>query len=210
MNNGNASSVGSFDGFAQRWSQPPEPGDWVLRGIDYLDAIRQAIPSARLLETADNLSERFAICGWLGQHVHRLNQQLAQLVSECDRCFYPEARPSVQALTAPFAPDCKVDGICNVWVKPAIIIIDLGRIAPVDWLAAVAHEYAHAVVGQPGHDLQFQQVMTHLCLGLRLPPPPRQGLTAAAWEKWPPCRPNLGWRNFWTGQLGSASVQVAP
>jgi len=73
-------------------------------------------------------------------------------------------------------------------------------VVPDDWLRLVAHEYAHAHTGSPGHRVEFERSLTHLCLGLAIPPPPDQS-DAKDWLRfYPDCVPTQNPLAFWRGE----------
>lgn len=189
-----------FPDLAGPWRNPPPPGDPELRGACYLAALRQLTPDSGMVELPGDDCDRTQICSWIGLHIHHINRHLQTLQMECEACLQPYQRPPVQILAAPLVAARGLDGVCNVLMRPMMILVDVGRILPVDWLGAVAHEYAHAMVGSPGHNFPFQQALIHLCLGLGLVPPPtrqiEQGLAS-----WPPCRSTGAAREFWLGQM---------
>jgi hypothetical protein len=55
------------------------------------------------------------------------------------------------------------------------------------------------LVGSPGHDVQFHQELTHLCLGLGLLPPPLISGKADL-ERWPPYRATTNSTALWLGK----------
>ena len=76
------------------------------------------------------------------------------------------------------------------------IVVDVGRVERHHWLGLVAHEYAHAQVGKPGHDQAFADVLNHLCLGLGLPCP---GNTEAQLKSYPGGLPVVDALALWRG-----------
>ncbi len=107
----------------------------------------------------------------------------------------------MQIFAAPLAESFGIDGLCNLQTQPVTLLIDVGRVIPEDWLALVAHEYAHAHAGSPGHHQEFANILTHLCLGLGLGP-------LAVWQSametnlksYPNCHPTSDPLAFWRGQ----------
>ena len=145
-----------------------------------------------------------AICTWIGHHIDGINAELYRHLLACYSCFYAQNRRSIQVLAAPLSPAFGIDAQCNILAHPIAILIDVGRVAPQDWLAIVVHEYAHAQVGHPGHNQEFFEVLAHLCLGLGLEPPHWQpGLSGVALENelryWPHCQPLADPLAFWRG-----------
>lgn len=147
---------------------------------------------------------RDRICTWIGNYIDIVNARLNACLDACHECFYPEQRRPVHIFATPIAQRFGIDGFCNILVEPAVILIDVGRIAPQDWLSIVAHEYAHAHLGFPGHDQRFLAVMEHLCLGLGLEPPrckPDMPLTEieTRLRNWPPYHSTQNPLAFWMG-----------
>lgn len=185
---------------AEQWQSPPLPtSDLVLQGTRYLEALRQITLKSVSVDLVGDLPLRLKMCGWIGLNIHKVNRTLHALLEDCQACFHPFEQPTVQIFAAPLAAPLGLDGVCNILTEPMTLLIDTGRIAPGDWLGAVAHEYAHAVVASPGHDVRFRQVITHLCLGLGLLPPPSK-LRSEALESWPPCQANPNPQGFWLGE----------
>lgn len=185
---------------ANQWQSPPlSSSDLVLHGTRYLEVLRQITLKSVPVDLNGDLSLRLKMCGWIGANIHKVNRILQALLEDCQACFYPFERPLVQIFAAPLAAPLGLDGVCNILSQPITLLIDTGRILPEDWLGAVVHEYAHAVVASPGHDARFRQVVTHLCLGLGLLPPPSGELREL--ESWPPCRANPNPQSFWLGEI---------
>ncbi len=110
----------------------------------------------------------------------------------------PLDRRSIQIFAVPLAASMQLDGFCNIEIVPVTILVDVGRVAPADWLALVAHEYAHAHLGIAGHDRSYAQILNHLCLGLGLAQPlPR---AEADLLFWPPYSPQLDPLALWRGE----------
>ncbi|NEQ32344.1 MAG: hypothetical protein F6K04_15305 [Leptolyngbya sp. SIO4C5] len=174
--------------------------DPVLMGSDYLQRLRQLAIAPDMIQLPEEMSRRLQINRWIGLHVERVNAQLRQFLAACQDCFQPGQQLLAEVLAAPIAERYGIDALCNLQVQPVTLLIDVGQIAPADWQAAVVHEYAHAQVGLPGHDPPFRQVLSHLCLGLALPPPPTT-LTDAELSSWPPCRRQANKYSFWEGKL---------
>ncbi|HEY9764162.1 MAG TPA: hypothetical protein V6D07_16655 [Trichocoleus sp.] len=186
---------------ADQWQSPPLPNsDPVLQGTRYLETLRQITLKSVSVDLVGDLSLRLKMCGWIGLNIYKVNRRLQALLEDCQACFYPSEQPAVQIFAAPLAASLALDGVCNILSQPTTLLIDTGRVVPEDWLGAVAHEYAHAVVASPGHSVRFRQVLTHLCLGLGLLPPSSQKLSEAL-ESWPPCRANPNPQGFWLGEM---------
>jgi hypothetical protein len=177
------------------------PGDEAERsrcyaqGLEYLHAMQElALDPAMIGGLQGPLHP--AIASWVGAHYPDWNAQLQSLLQACQECFHPHARPSVQVFAVPLAAAFGLDGLCNHRTVPMTILVDLGRVVPTHWLRLVAHEYAHALVGKPGHDAAFVQALAQLCLGLGLEAPPPD---AARWNHWPPCSLAPDPLVFWRG-----------
>lgn len=155
-----------------------------------------------MVDVMPNLPDRITICTWIGHHIDAINAELYRHLLACYSCFYAQNRPAIQVLAAPLAPTFGIDAQCNILAQPIAILVDVGRVAPADWLAIVVHEYAHAQVGHPGHSREFCEVLAHLCLGLGLEPP-RPGLSPADLDaelrSWPYCRALADPLAFWRG-----------
>lgn len=166
-------------------------------GAAYLERVRQLVPAPEMIACIEQPAAQAARASWIGRHIEAINARLRSQLADCEACFYPVDRPAVAILAAPLAAPLGLDGLCSLGHQPVVLLIDVGRLAPSDWLGAVAHEYAHAVVGSPGHGHRFRQVLTHLCLGLGLPPPPAGSDRAIA--SWPPSQPSDSPAAFWQG-----------
>ena len=136
----------------------------------------------------------------IAQRIQEINQELAANLNLCQNCFHPHQHLAVDIFATPFAQHLQIDGVCNLKTNPITILIDVGRIVREDWLGAIAHEYAHAQVGVPGHHQAFLETLTHLCLGLGLTPPPPSGLPESDLRNWPPCQPTPDPLAFWLGE----------
>ena len=118
-----------------------------------------------------NLRDRVSICNWIGEQIESVNSSLQAHLQACHDCFEPISARSISIFAVPFSSSVQLDGFCNITTIPTTILVDVGRVAPADWLALVAHEYGHAHLGRPGHDRAYAQVLSHLCLGLGFPQP---------------------------------------
>lgn len=118
------------------------------------------------IDVMDNLRDRVSIYNWIGKQIATVNRSLQVHLNACDECFNLGDRRSIQIFAVPFASSMQLDGFCNINTNPTTILVDVGRVALPDWLALVAHEYAHAHLGYPGHDRAYAKVLSHLCLGL--------------------------------------------
>lgn len=167
------------------------------RGLAYLYHVRAFAIEPDLIEMVHHCQAREAVCIGIGSHIDALNAQLQIYLQACHDCFHVWQRRSVQIFAAPFSPSFCIDGLCNLQVDPITILVDVGRVVPEDWLALVAHEYAHAHLGSPGHHPEFVQVLSHLCLGLDLPSPIDPEIHSADWRSFPPYRSTLNPDRFW-------------
>jgi hypothetical protein len=168
-------------------------------GVAYLNQIRSVLPNPQMVDIMDNLRDRVIICNWIGQQIDRVNTLLQSHLDACHHCFVPLDRRSIQIFAVPLATSIRLDGFCNINTTPTTILVDVGRVAPPDWLALVAHEYAHAHLGYAGHDRAYAQILSHLCLGLGLSPPSPQHSDVDLYS-WPPYPPALDPLAFWRGE----------
>lgn len=155
-----------------------------------------------MVDLVHNLNHRTPICTWIGNHIEAVNTQLNIQLQACHACFHPWEQRAMQIFAAPLAQSFKIDGLCNLQTHPVTILIDVGRVVPENWLRLVAHEYAHAHAGSPGHHLQFARSLAHLCLGLEIELP----LIPAGQEDrlrfYPRCRSTSDPLAFWQGKGG--------
>lgn len=140
--------------------------------------------------------DRPRIFDWIQHHVPQINHLLQQYLQDCHACFPPTEQPPLQIFAVPLSPYFGIDAFCNFSSQPMTILVDVGRVEPHHWLGLVAHEYAHAQVGKPGHDRAFAEVLNHLCLGLGLPSP---GYTEAQLKSYPGGTPVVDALAFWRG-----------
>ena len=169
------------------------------QGKAYLQKMQYLALDSRLVDLRLPITWEGQICRAIAHRISEINQELETHLARCQECFYPEQRLNIQIFATPFARHLNIDGFCNLKTQPITILIDVGRIVYQDWLCAVAHEYAHAQVGVAGHHDTFLEILTHLCLGLGLTPPPPNGLREAQLRKWPPCQPTADPLAFWLG-----------
>lgn len=173
------------------------PTDALVRGIEYLRMVRRLALSPLMIDPLDDIfatkySHNVQICSWIGENIHAVNTTLMIYLNACHECFLDSDRTQYQIFATPLASQFGIDGLCNIFVHPTTILIDVGRTSPMHWLGVVAHEYAHAYVGDIGHGTRFAQVLTHLCLGLGLELPVWETETMEAWLcNYPHCQPNL-------------------
>jgi hypothetical protein len=159
---------------------PSSSIDPFSRGVEYLHSVQRLAPDPGLINFFDlpdatpeqRLSFRLPIYTAIGDRIAPINARLHQHLQACHDCFYEGDRQSIQVLAAPFVDRFGIDGICNLDSQPRTILVDVGRVVPEHWLRLVCHEYVHAHIGYPGHHETFAKMLSHLCLGLGLPPPP--------------------------------------
>lgn len=180
--------------------------DAFSRGLDYLYGLRSLALIPDLIDIVNDREGRIAICTWIGTHIDAVNAQLDANVQACHACFLPWEQPSLQVFAAPLAPAFRVDGVCNLKTNPITLLIDVGRVIPADWGRLVVHEYAHAQVGSPGHHPAFARSLTHLCLGLGLPPPPAADEDTL--KIYPPYHLAADSLAFWRGAIPNWPDQV--
>ena len=139
------------------------------------------------------------VCGWIGENIDRINLKLKDCLQACHDCLHPQERRPMQIFAAPLAPTLGLDGFCNIRITPVTLLVDVGRVYPEDWLAIVAHEYAHAHLGNSGHDATFATLLSHLCLGLGLDLPIWEPGMEMKLRHWPPCPSRSDPLAFWRG-----------
>jgi hypothetical protein len=169
-------------------------------GAEYLAKIAPLLPDPQAIDVMTNLRDRETICTWIGKSIGTVNLQLQAHLNACSECFMPLDRRSIQIFAVPLASSVQLDGFCNINTEPVTILVDVGRVAPPDWLALVAHEYAHAHLGYAGHDRQYAHILNHLCLGLGLAQPLLDRAEADLLF-WPPYPPELDSLAFWRGEV---------
>jgi hypothetical protein len=156
-----------------------------------------------MVDVLDNLRDRVAILTGIGLHIDAVNNILQSHLNACHDCFdradLSEHLRSVRIFAVPFAASVRLDGFCNIDTVPMTILVDVGRVASHHWLALVAHEYAHAYLGYPGHDREYAKVLSHLCLGLGLPPPDL-GCADLNLHDWPPYPAAIDPLAWWRGE----------
>jgi hypothetical protein len=145
--------------------------DAFIRGLDYLYGVRSLAVEPDLVDLVYNLEQRDPICKWIGHSIDAINTHLNTYLQACHDCFHSWEQPAIQIFATPLAQSFGVDALCNFQTHPITLLVDVGRVEPADWLLLVVHEYAHAHAGSPGHHQQFARSLTHLCLGLDIPPP---------------------------------------
>ena len=172
----------------------PDP---FARGLDYLYVMRSLTLDPEMVDLVFDLDTRSPICTWIGDRIEQVNGSLQQCLQACHHCFHPADQPAIQIFAAPLASRFGIDGLCNLNTTPITLLIDVGRVVPQDWLALVAHEYAHAYVCSPGHHSEFAQSLAHLCLGLAIANPPA---AENRLRVYPPYRSTSDPLAFWRGE----------
>ncbi|WP_445636461.1 Peptidase M48 domain-containing protein [Nostoc sp. DSM 114161] len=173
------------------------------RGRDYLRLVQGFALEPGMVDVFDNLRDRIAICTWIGKNINSVNAAIDTYLDACHQCFHPQERRHIQIFAVPIAQSFGIDGLCNILTNPITILVDVGRVAPKDWFGIVVHEYAHAHLGDYGHNQQFANILSHLCLGLGLEPPLWEAGMEATLRSWPYCQPTIDPLEFWIGN-GSA------
>jgi len=184
-----------------------DPFTW---GLDYLYGVRSLALEPEMVDLVHDLEQRIPICIWIGEQIEAINTQLNTCLQICHDCFHPWERPTVQIFATPLAQSFGLDALCNFQTNPISILIDVGRMMPKDWLLAVAHEYAHAHVGYPGHHQQFARSLAHLCLGLGIAPPPDQADMAESLRYYPGYFPTQDPLRFWCGATEDWRSSMTP
>ncbi len=167
-------------------------------GVEYLERVQLRLPEPQMVDIMANLRDRVAICNWIGSQIKAVNSSLQSHLNACHDCFDPRDRKPVDIFAVPFSSSVRLDGFCNISTTPTTILVDVGRLAPADWLALVAHEYAHAHLGYPGHDRAYAEVLSHLCLGLGFPQPSIIPVDRSL-HYWPMYSPSIDPLAWWRG-----------
>lgn len=168
-------------------------------GLSYLAKVRSILPDPQMVDVMSNLRDRVSICHWIGSQIETVNRSLQVHLNTCHECFNLGDRRSIQIFAVPFASSVQLDGFCNITTNPTTILVDVGRVAPADWLALVAHEYAHAHLGDPGHDREYVRILNHLCLGLGFAQPSFQPNDRRIYC-WPTYVPTIDPLAWWRGE----------
>ncbi|MBD2529252.1 hypothetical protein H6G97_06565 [Nostoc flagelliforme FACHB-838] len=179
--------------------------DAFIRGRDYLHLVQGLALEPGMVDVFDNLRDRIPICTWIGENINTINAQINTYLGLCHECFHPQERRHIQIFAVPIAQSFGIDGLCNILINPITILVDVGRVAPRDWFGVVVHEYAHAHLGDFGHNEQFANILSHLCLGLGLEPPYWEAGMEATLRSWPHCKSTIDPLEFWIGQ-GSREI----
>lgn len=177
----------------------PSLADPYSRGLDYLYQMRSLAIDPELISIVHDPTHRIPVCIWIAQHIQSVNERLNVCLQACHDCFHPWQQRRMQIFAAPFADGFGIDGLCNLQTDPITLLVDVGRVVQDDWLALVAHEYAHAHLGSPGHQVEFVRVLTHLCLGLGLNLPDSYSDCEVHWRSLPALRRTLHPLHFWLG-----------
>ncbi|RCJ14564.1 hypothetical protein A6S26_10635 [Nostoc sp. ATCC 43529] len=174
--------------------------DAFTRGRDYLHLVQEFALEPGMVDVFDNLRDRIAICTWIGKNINSVNATINTYLEACHQCFHPQERRHIQIFAVPIAQSFGIDGLCNILTNPITILVDVGRVAPKDWFGIVVHEYAHAHLGDYGHNQQFAKILSHLCLGLGLEPPLWEAGMEATLRSWPYCQSTIDPLEFWIGK----------
>lgn len=176
--------------------------DPFTRGLDYLYGVRSLALVPEMIGVIDDLNQRTSICIWIGKYIDGVNSQLNAYLQMCHDCFHLWEQCSIQIFAAPLVQSFGIDGLCNLKTHPATLLIDTGRVLSEDWLRLVAHEYAHAHVGSPGHHSQFGRAIAHLCLGLEIATLFDEVGSAERLRSYPEYGLNQDPLAFWRGEIG--------
>ncbi|MBO3461830.1 hypothetical protein G7B40_005825 [Aetokthonos hydrillicola Thurmond2011] len=174
-------------------------GDAFARGCEYLLMVQRLALEPKMVDVMDNLRDRIPICTFVGENIQKINNLLNTHLQACHECFHPQERKTMQIFAVPLAQPFGLDGICNIFTTPITIFVDVGRVVPENWLHVVAHEYAHAHLGESGHSQRFGSVLSHLCLGLGLEPPCWEIGKEVSLRSWPYCESTKDPLEFWLG-----------
>ncbi len=171
--------------------------DAFARGLDYLYVMRGLALDPEMVDLMFDLNTRSPICSWIGDRIDQVNASLQQCLQACHHCFHTIDQPTIQIFAVPLASRFGIDGLCNLSTTPVTLLIDVGRVIPQDWQLLVAHEYAHAYAGSPGHHAEFARSLAHLCLGLAIASPPTMENRLCVY---PPYRTTSDPLTFWRGE----------
>lgn len=181
-------------------AEPPEADPAFQKGLAYLYQVRSLAPQPDLITLMQDPQHRLLACTWIGSQIDPINASLQNCLQRCQSCFHPWKQRPLQIFAAPLSQAAGLDGLCNLQTQPTTILVDVGRVVAEDWLALVAHEYAHAHLGSSGHQADFVAVLTHLCLGLELALPLPLPTQESAWRSLPPYRSPSQPLDFWLGK----------
>ena len=171
-----------------------------IPGLEYLHMVQKLVWEPTMVDAMDNFRDRIPICTWIGENIDTVNTRLNLYLQACHGCFHVHERQSIQIFAVPLAQSLGIDGLCNIFTNPITILIDVGRIAPEDWLRIVVHEYAHAHLGEFGHNRRFATILWHLCLGLAIEPPSWQPGRESDLSSWPNCQSTIDPLALWRGE----------
>ena len=174
--------------------------DNFTRGLDYLYGLRSLAIDPEMIDVMHDPVRRVPVATWIGKNIDRINAELQILVQACDDCFHETSRPQIQIWAAPLADAYNICGLCNLQTQPITLLVDLGRVAPADWLALVVHEYAHSQAGSPGHHSDFAVALGHLCRGLSLELPAIEPGKEDELRLYPSCQIVSASWPWWQGQ----------
>lgn len=177
--------------------------DPLAQGLDYLYQMRTLAIEPEVISIVYDLEVRIPVCIWIAHHIEAINSRLDACLQACHDCFHPWQQRPMQIFAAPFSEAFGIDGLCNVQTDPITLLVDVGRVVPDDWLALVAHEYAHAYLGSPGHHADFGRILTHLCLGLGLDVPLDSVNPMIDWRSLPYYQRTPHPLAFWLGHLSA-------
>jgi hypothetical protein len=180
----------------------PDKSDSFTRGCEYIRMVQRLVLEPKMVDVMDNLRDRIPICVFIGNNIDKVNTQLDTYLQACHECFHPQERRRMKILALPLAQSLGIDGLCNIYTNPITIFIDVGRVVPQNWLHVVAHEYAHAHLGESGHSQKFARILSHVCLGLGLEPPSVEPRMQTDLRSWPYCQPTRDPLAFWIGSHG--------
>ncbi len=174
--------------------------DPFTRGLDYLYGLRSLAIDPEMIDVMHDPVLRIPVATWIGANIDQVNAELQTLVQACHDCFHETSRPQIQIWAAPLTQSYNICGLCNLQTQPTTLLVDLGRVAPVDWLALVTHEYAHAHAGSPGHHQDFAAALIHLCRGLSLELPEIELGQKNGLRLYPSCQIILDSWTWWQGK----------
>jgi hypothetical protein len=172
--------------------------DSSTQGLNYLHKVQSYLPNLGVIDVLDNIRDRTLICTWISTHIDSINTILRNNLLACHQCYPASAQKPMHIFAVPLAQSLGIDGFCDLSNPTPLLLIDTGRVRPSGWLALVAHEYAHAHSGRPGHDRTFAEILTHLCLGLGLEVPVEQ--TESTLRRSPPYASTYDPLAFWRGE----------
>jgi hypothetical protein len=147
-----------------------DPDDPFIRGLRYLEALRDRVPDPRLIAIPAQ-SPPTQVCRQIGQWIEPINARLETLLQRCQGCCLSQSRRPIVIRAAPLAEAWALDGLCVLQTMPTLVLIDMTRVTPEHWLRLVAHEFVHAHLHLPGHGRLFRQLLFQLALPLGFPLP---------------------------------------